>query len=89
MTTLTVTAQVTKRCPYKNERDDGTATLTFWVGNGDGPELHDLAHTLGSFRDEAISHEDFTRRLLGRPGCREVVTRWTTAGMTVECRAAM
>lgn len=88
MTRLTVTGEVTKQCPYKDERDDGTATLTFEVGDGDGPELHGLSAYLSTFRGVPLSHEAFTRALLAADyDCVEVVTRWETAGLTVECRA--
>lgn len=85
MTTLTVTAAVTKRCPYKDEQDDGTATLTFDVSECDGPELHALADQLAQYRHLVISHEEFTRLLVSLDDCVSARTTWTTAGMTVEC----
>lgn len=86
-TTLTVSAAVMKSCPYHEEADEGTATLTFDVGEVDGPELHDLAAKLTDWEKDRISHEDFTRALLAKFGAVEVVTRWQTAGLDVECRA--
>jgi hypothetical protein len=36
----TITRQVVKQCPYKNETDVGELTV---VIDGEAPELHDLA----------------------------------------------
>lgn len=83
MRTMRVTVNVQKRCPYKDELDDSTATLTFDVSAGDGPELHDLAANLDSFRDIALSHEAFTALLAGTPGCVAASSTWRTAGMEV------
>lgn len=84
MTTVTVTAQVTKRCPYRDERDDGTVVLTFDVADHqDAPELHALSDHLGSWRDQAISHEAFTRDVVQQTGATSARSRWTTAGMEV------
>lgn len=84
---MTVTVDVVKRCPYKDEQDDGTATLTFDVGDGDGPELHALADRLATYRHLLISHEDFTRLLAKQDGCVAARTTWQTAGLevTVDC----
>lgn len=81
---VTVTGIVVKRCPYKNESDRGVVTLTFDVPEGDAPELHDLAAYLTGFRDEAISHEDFTRNICLDLPVVEVKTTWDTAGLSVE-----
>lgn len=83
---LTVTAPVTKRCPYKDESDDGEVTLTFHVAEGDGPELHDLASLLDTYRHVEISHEAFTREVAAATGAESVCSTWTTAGMTVTAR---
>lgn len=88
MTHVEITAQVSKRCPYKDERDDGTVTLVFDVGDEDAPELHELADLLGTWRDTPISHEEFTRSIGVALGCVEVRSTWQTAGLdvTVEVR---
>lgn len=75
-----VTAEVVKRCPFYDEVDTGTATLTW---DGYAPELHTLAARLASYRDVLISHEDFTSVLVQTTGA-SVVTAWRTAGLTVE-----
>ena len=85
---VTVKSAVQKVCPYKNERDDGTATLTFEVLAGDAAEFHNLAGMLALGSDEAISHEGFTRALFTTwepKGCIRVETTWHTAGLEVRC----
>lgn len=79
-----VSGRVRKKCPYKDESDHGTVTLTFDVPEGDAPELHNLAKYLEGFRDEAISHEDFTRNICRDLPVIEVRTTWDTAGLSVE-----
>lgn len=81
---VTVTGRVVKRCPYKDESDHGTVALTFDVPEGDAPELHGLASYLAGFRDEAISHEDFTRNICLDLPVIEIKTTWNTAGLNVE-----
>lgn len=78
-----VSAEIIKRCPYVDEIDLGTVEIAF-----DGParELHGLAAHLASYRDVAISHEDFTRAIAdANPAARCVTTRWRTAGLSIEC----
>jgi hypothetical protein len=79
-----VTAPVEKACPYKDEQDTGTLTLTLDVPEGDGPELHDLAAYLKDFTDMALSHEEFTRLVALDLPVIEAKTTWTTAGLSVE-----
>lgn len=82
---LTVEGDVTKLCPYKDERDDGTVTVTFEVSDGDGPELHDVARKLRLYEDVKLSHEDFTRQVKDVLSATAVTSRWLTAGLTVTC----
>lgn len=84
---VTVTGVVRHLCPYVDEVDHGEVELTFHVADGDGPELHSLAHRLRDYEDERISHEAFTRTLLDVTDAERVVTRWTTAGLAVTCEA--
>lgn len=81
---VTVTAPVTKLCPYKDEIDAGTATLTFHVQD-EAPELHGVARVLGKWASERISHERYSDLLLTAfgPECVAVRTVWTTGGMEV------
>lgn len=83
MTTVTVSAPVAKRCPYRDEVDRGVVILTFHVADHDAPELHSLAANLRLWRDTAISHEAFTREVLTRTGAASVSTNWSTADMEV------
>lgn len=83
---VTLKAPVTKRCPYRDERDDGTVTATFEVESGDIPDLHDLASVLHSYAVVRLSHEAFTADVLDRwspHGCVAVTSTWHTAGMEV------
>lgn len=80
---VVVTAEVTHRCPYVDEIDYGTIAMTF---DGEAPELHKLRAFLDRFRDQKITHEDLTAHVARKYGC-DVTSRWTTAGMAVECSA--
>lgn len=85
MRTVKVTSPVEKRCPYTDEADVGTVTLTFEVEK-DAPELHEMAATLDTWAEIAISHEDFTAAVLRRwsdEGCSAARSTWRTAGMWV------
>lgn len=81
--TVTITAPVSKLCPVKDERDNGTVTITYCT-DGSAFELHDLAGYLRSFRDRHLSHEDFTHEIAEHLAA-AVTSSWTTAGMTVAC----
>jgi NADPH-dependent 7-cyano-7-deazaguanine reductase QueF len=78
-----VTAPVSKRCPFVDEIDVGTVTLT-WSTDGKTAELHALREWLDTFKDRAISHEDFTREVADRLNGQAEST-WMTAGMEVRC----
>ena len=79
---ITVTAPVTKVCPYRDEVDVGTVTITFDIMDGDGPELHGFAAYLAAFTDRALSHEMFTR-IVAVDHDAATSSTWTTAGMAV------
>lgn len=76
-----VTAKIVKRCPYLDEIDRGTVSLTFC---GDAPELHGLAEALTLYRNIRVSHEDLTRALAETWLC-SVTTSWRTAGLRITC----
>jgi len=81
-----IVAPVRKRCPFRDEIDWGEVTITYET-NATAIELHSLAAYLATFTDRPMSHEDFVvevRLWLDRPSV-EVSSRWTTAGMEVEC----
>lgn len=85
MRTVKITAPVEKRCPYKDEQDEGSLTLTFRVFK-DAPELHELAENLSTWTDIPISHEDFTDAVVRRwhsEGCVSARSTWRTAGLEV------
>jgi NADPH-dependent 7-cyano-7-deazaguanine reductase QueF len=80
---VTITAEVRKLCPVKNETDHGTAVFEYRT-NGQAIELHDLAEYLGSFSGTHMSHEDFTAEIAEYTNT-HVTTTWLTAGMEVRC----
>jgi len=95
--TLTATAPARHLCPYVNEKDEGTVTVT-WLTQGRTFELHSLRRHLDQFMvewgGEEISHEEFTLKLKDTfapvhagAGLQvlSVRTDWTTAGMPVVC----
>lgn len=82
-----VRADLDHRCPFKPERDRGTAVLA-WTTTEVTVELHSLAAWLSSWKDDAISHEDLVQEVadaLAALGLTEVYVRATypTAGMEV------
>lgn len=88
--TMTVTAPVQHLCPFVDEVDDGTVTIS-WRVDGATFELHALAEYLRGYKDARLSHEDITDRIrhdLSAPPGVELLTvesTWTTAGVEVTC----
>jgi NADPH-dependent 7-cyano-7-deazaguanine reductase QueF len=90
--TVTYTGPLTHRCPFVDEVDNGTTTIT-WTTAGATLELHALAAWLAQFDELVVSHEDLTARirteLADQEGIADVAVRtaWTTAGaeVTVGC----
>jgi hypothetical protein len=86
---VTIKGAARKRCPYRDERDEGTVELTFDLPSGDAPELHKLSSDLLSgSEDWEVSHEEYTRSLFNaytEDGCIRAVTTWHTAGLEVSC----
>lgn len=90
--TVTARAQIKHLCPFKDEVDTGTATIT-WTCAGWTIELHSLAEYLASFANQAISHECLAASItadlqaLGDLiAVQSVTARFTTAGIDVEVR---
>ena len=88
--TLTAIAPLVHRCPFVDEVDNGTVTIS-WRVDGQTFELHSLRAYLDRFRDAEISHEAITDRIrhdlattLGLADV-TVTTTWDTAGMEVTC----
>lgn len=95
--TMTATAPARHLCPFVNEKDEGTVTVT-WITRGWTFELHALRRHLDQFMEQwgevEISHEDFTRHIRDTfaaahsPSTLEILkveTSWDTAGMPVTC----
>lgn len=84
---VTITAQISKRCPFKGEVDHGVVVINHRTTNG-AYELHSLRSFLDQFAHRAVSHEDLTWALAATFRG-DVTTRWHTAGMEVECHAVL
>lgn len=88
--TMSATSPIRHLCPFKDETDDGTITVSWRTLNGT-LELHSLRAYFRSFADAATSHESLTdtiyRELQRIPSVRVlgVSTSWETAGMAVGC----
>lgn len=88
--TVTASGPIRHRCPFVNEIDDGTISIT-WQPLGETYELHSLAEYLRGFKDAEMSHEAVTDRIrhdlsvVPRINLISVETTWTTAGMGVLC----
>lgn len=85
---VTVTGTVSKMCPYKDEQDVGTISMTFDVyDDGDIPELHELGAYLHSgLTGSRLSHEAYTREVFATyepMGLVRIQTNWRTAGLGV------
>lgn len=87
---VTVTSPLRHRCPFVDEVDDGTVTIT-WEPLGSTYELHSLAEYLHGFKDSEISHEAISDRIRHDLSAHldihvvSVETTWMTAGMEVSC----
>lgn len=87
---VTITSPLRHLCPFVNEVDYGTVTVT-WQTIGATYELHSLAEYLRGFKDSEMSHESITDRIRhDLAACSDldvvsVETTWTTAGMGVSC----
>lgn len=93
--TVTAGGLVSHLCPFVDEADHGTVTIT-WRCNTSTVELHSLAAYLGGFTDRRIGHEDLVEEVFqhlrdAAPGVsvRSVTARFTTAGLGVEVSRAV
>lgn len=90
--TITVAGTLTHLCPFVDETDLGTFTVS-WRPDGRTFELHSLAAYLGAFTDARLSHESITDRirhdLASTPGIAavRVDTTWTTGALDVLVRS--
>lgn len=89
--TVTATGDLSHACPFKNEQDHGTVTVT-WRASGQTIELHSLAEYLKTFAGERVSHEAITGRIRRDlsmiRGIADVwvTSTWTTAAFSVVVR---
>jgi len=87
---MAVTAEVQHLCPFVDEVDNGTVTVT-WRTNGATFELHSLREYLSGFKDSEIAHEMLTDRIRHDLSVTQgvhllsVESTWDTAGMEVRC----
>jgi NADPH-dependent 7-cyano-7-deazaguanine reductase QueF len=79
---ITVTAQISHLCPFKDEIDIGHVRLVY----SEPTELAALAEYLRSFTDQVVTHEVLTQEIAKHTGA-EVTTWWTTSGLHVEVTA--
>lgn len=93
--TVTACAQINHTCPFKQERDAGTITIS-WKCIGSTIELHSLAEYLNAFSEQSISHEDLVALIaadlqtLGTGIHIQAVTAsFTTADIAVEVTRAV
>jgi NADPH-dependent 7-cyano-7-deazaguanine reductase QueF len=90
---MSITAPAQHLCPFVNEVDAGTVTIS-WETAGATFELHSLRAYIESFTEAEISHEELTdtiRNVLSEaPGITSfaVQSSWTTAGMEVTCSSS-
>jgi hypothetical protein len=81
---ITVRTAVAKQCPFKHETDRGELAI---ICPADAPELHHLGQQVDTLCAAEVSHEDFTRQVLGLlPPGSSVVTTWQTGRWKVEVR---
>lgn len=89
-TRLTATAPIQHMCPFIQEVDNGTITVS-WDAQGWTFELHALRAYFNTFAEREISHEELTNEvwheLTGHYGIGNVsvTSSWRTAGMEVLC----
>jgi NADPH-dependent 7-cyano-7-deazaguanine reductase QueF len=87
---VTVTADLQHLCPFVDEVDRGSITIS-WRCNGETLELHSLREYLDGFKDSELPHEALTDLIrhdlsvMARIDLISVTTTWQTAGMGVTC----
>lgn len=99
---VTISSPIRHLCPFTDEADAGTVTIT-WTCRGATLELHSLAAWLDSFADQTISHEELpaavadglrTAAAESHPAFGDIVVtavtaRFTTAGIDVHTAHAV
>lgn len=92
--TVEMSAEFTARhlCPFVEEADEGTVTISWVTAHGETFELHALAKLVAARQFERVSHEQWTADLASAvaAGARVsglvVSSVWSTAGGTVTVR---
>ena len=90
--TVTAFGPLRHMCPYKDEIDNGTVTIT-WRPDGETFELHALAEYLRGYEHSPVSHETITDRIqhdlsmITAVAAVRVETSWQTAGFRVRVEA--
>lgn len=79
--TVTFTRPVTKRCPYVEEVDIGTLSLTFH--DQEAPEMYGMAAAIDALGAEPITHEAWTAAASALFPTAEVASEWLTDVWTV------
>lgn len=80
------------RCPFVDEADEGTVTVSWVTAHGVTFELHALAALVAAREAERVSHERWTADLAtsladgAKVDGLTVVSVWSTAGATVTVR---
>ena len=78
---ITVRCEVSKLCPYVDERDCGYLKVTWPI---DAPELHEFYERLEDLGARKMSHEDYTREVAQLAGIgARVETEWRTGNWDV------
>ena len=91
---MSATADIQHMCPFVQEVDNGTITVT-WTAGGWTLELHALRAYLNTFHDREISHEELTEEVRAELATHhgindvEVTSKWRTAGMEVTCNTSL
>jgi NADPH-dependent 7-cyano-7-deazaguanine reductase QueF len=86
MALVTVTRAISHLCPYVDEVDIGTISVS-WDNDAHRIELHGMGVFLDKWAKERISHEDMTDRIAEHFAPCIVVTTWNTAGFVVTVKA--
>lgn len=79
--TVTFTRPVSKHCPYVDEVDLGTLTLTFY--DQEAPEMYGMAEAIDKLGEDPITHEAWTAAVSTVIPTADIVSEWRTDVWTV------
>lgn len=84
---VTITAPVTHRCPFRDERDYGEVEITYDTATAlDAVEWHALRSFLDSFSGVPVTNEGFHQAIEDEYPFADVVSSWRVANMAVVLR---